>query len=276
MYLQSNDSVAPENLVPAVERAIRILLAFHDGEDAFGVSDLSRQLDINKSTVYDILNTLTYFDFLERDEETKKYRLGPRLFQLGNRVGAQFNLRDVARTYLRDLATELRQTVILGQLTGDNDILTVDAVVPDAAVAISTSVGYRLPHSAGALGKVFHAALSDDKLETLLAEQGLQRFTERTITELDVYRTERATVRRQGYAVDDEEYLQGVRAVAAPIVDRDGVVAAALCVVGFSSAMTRAHIRHLSRIVPAVAEEISLNIGAGDYPSWAGVRQVPV
>lgn len=276
MYVQTDESAVPENLVPAVERAIRILLAFSDGDEAFGVSDLSRQLDINKSTVYDILNTLTYFDFLERDEETKKYRLGPRLFQLGNRAGAQFNLRDVARLYLRDLATELNQTVILGQLTGDNDILTVDAVVPDAAMAISTSVGHRLPHSAGALGKVFHAALSDDELSTLLAEDGLQRFTERTITEIDVYRTERASVRRQGYAIDDEEYLQGVRAVAAPIVDRDGVVVAALCVVGFSATMTRAHIRDLSRIVPAVAEEISINVGASDYPAWAGVRQVPV
>lgn len=270
------EGAAPDNLVPAVERAVRILLSFEHGNETYGVSDLSRRLDINKSTVYDILNTLTHFGFLERDEATKKYRLGHRLFQLGNRAGAQAGIRDVARPYLRDLGADLHQTVILGQPTVDSEILTVDAVVPEAAVTISTSVGHRLPHSAGALGKIFHAALSPTELDRLLADAGLERFTERTITEPAVYRDELNDVRRQGYAIDDEEYLQGVRAVAAPIVDRDGSVAAALCVVGFSSTMTRACLHDLTRVVPGVAEEISFDAGATEYPSWNGVRQVPV
>lgn len=276
MQAYVEEQVVPDKLVPAVERAIRILLTFEDGGTTYGVSDLSRRLGIHKSTVYDILNTLTYFDFLERDDESKKYRLGPALFRLGNRVGAQLGLRDAARSYLRDLAADLEQTVILSQLTVENDILTVDAVVPEVAVAISTSVGRRLPHSAGALGKTFHAALPHSELEAMLVKNGLRRFTDRTIVEPALYRDELARVRQQGYAIDDEEYLQGVRALAAPVVDRDGCVAAALCVVGFNSTMTRSTMHDLIGIVPATAREISSDIGASDYPSWDGIRRVAV
>ncbi|MDQ4078318.1 MAG: IclR family transcriptional regulator [Chloroflexota bacterium] len=273
---QVEEQAIPENLVPAVERAARILLTFEEGSESYGISELSRCLEINKSTVYDILNTLTYYGFLERDEKTKKYRLGPTLLLLGNRVGAQLTVREVARPYLRELATELNQTVILGQLTTENDVLTVDAVVPEVAVAISTTVGRRLPHSAGALGKIFHAALSPEAFEQLLGTQGLHPFTERTIIVPEVYRTELESVRQNGYAVDDEEYLHGVRAVAAPIVDHDGQVDAALCVVGFSSHLTRAEMQELTQRVPSVAREISYALGAREYPSWDGVRQVVV
>jgi IclR family transcriptional regulator, KDG regulon repressor len=102
------------NLVPAVDRAIQILYAFQSGDESFGVSDLSRILDLNKSTVFDILTTLTFYNFLERDEESKKYRLGPALFHLGNLVGARLSTRDVAHSFVRDLAVDFAATAILG------------------------------------------------------------------------------------------------------------------------------------------------------------------
>jgi IclR family acetate operon transcriptional repressor len=271
-----NEQLPPHDLVPAVERAIRILLAFESGDEAYGVSDLSRRLDVNKSTVYNIINTLTHFGFLERDNETRTYRLGPTLFHLGNRVSSRLTLREIAHPHLRELARRLHQTVVLNQLTVENDILTADAVVPEATMVISTSIGYRLPHSAGAPGKIFHTALSKAELQELLREHGLRSFTERTIVEPAAYRGELETVRSQGYAIDDEEYLQGVRAIAAPVVGHDNYVVAALCVVGFSSLLTDDRLHELARVVPAVAKEISQSIGAMVYPSWIGVRRVAV
>ncbi|MDQ7028258.1 MAG: IclR family transcriptional regulator [Ardenticatenia bacterium] len=217
------------HLVPAVERAARILLAFESGDVEYGVTELSRLLQINKSTAYAILNTLVHFGFLERNEVTKKYRLGPALLQLGHLVQSRTDLREVARPLLRTLAEEFRQTAILGQFTVEHDILTVDAVVPEGTLSISTSVGRRLPHSAGAFGKVFHAALPLKELDALLAHQGLRRFTNHTIVDVAAYKRELVKVRTLGYALDQEEYLEGVCAVAAPIVDRDGHVIASLC-----------------------------------------------
>ncbi len=270
------ETTTTANLVPAVERAIRILLAFESGDAEYGVSELSRMLDLNKSTAYDILNTLAHFGFLERNEATKKYRLGPTLLQLGHLVQARATLREISRPRLRALADEFGQTAILGQFTVENDILTVDAVVPEGTLSISTTVGRRLPHSAGAFGKIFHAALPLEELDALLARQGLRRFTEHTIVDVAAYKRELVKVRTLGYALDREEYLEGVCAVAAPIVDRDGHVVASLCVVGFSSQLNDELLRRLTQAVPAACQQISVSLGATRYPAWNGTVRVTV
>lgn len=270
-----NNNTAPY-LVPAVERAARILLAFESGDVEYGVTELSARLGLNKSTVYDILNTLAHFGFLERNEATKKYRLGPALLQLGHLVQARADLRGVSRPYLRALADEFGQTAILGQFTAQNDILTVDAVIPEGTLSISTSVGRRLPHSAGAFGKIFHAALSSEELDTLLTTYGLRRFTDHTIVDVAAYKRELVKVRTLGYALDREEYLEGVCAVAAPIVDRDGHVVASLCVVGFCSQVREEHVQRLTQAVSEACRAISVRLGATRYPAWNGTVRVAV
>ncbi len=269
-------ATTPVHLVPAVERAARILLAFDSGHTEYGVTELSRLLQINKSTVYDILNTLAHFGFLERNEATKKYRLGPALLQLGHLVQARTDLREAARPFLRALADEFGQTAILGQFTAEHDILTVDAVVPEGTLSISTSVGRRLPHSAGAFGKVFHAALPLEELDALLAHQGLRAFTDYTIVDVAAYKRELVKVRTLGYALDREEYLEGVCAVAAPIVDRDGHVVASLCVVGFCSQVDGETFTRLTRAIPDACRAISVQLGAIRYPAWNGALRVTV
>lgn len=264
------DNERSPTLVPAVDRAIQILNIFESGEETLGVSDISRRLDLNKSTVYEILNTLAHHDFLERDDATKKYRLGASLFHLGNMVGARLNLSDVARPFVRDLCAQVDETVILGTPTLDDHILIVDVAEPELDMKITASVGRRLHHSAGAPGKIFHAALPRHELAELLARKPLRPFTSRTLTAPEAYIETLEEVRRAGYAVDDEEYLEGVRAVAAPVLDRSGLVVAALYAVGFSSRLTPERMRMLTRLVPATARRISRQLGARTYPTWNG------
>ena len=102
------------SLVPAVDRAARLLHTIASSETSLGVSELSRQLKFNKSTTHDILTTLCHHHLLERDESTKTYRLGYALAELGHRVGERMDLRAVAHPRLLALARAVEETVILG------------------------------------------------------------------------------------------------------------------------------------------------------------------
>ncbi len=258
------------SLVPAVDRAIQILKAFQSGEESYGVSDLSRLLDLNKSTVYDILNTLVHHGFVERDEETKKYRLGPALFHLGNLVRPRLNLRDVAHPFIVELADEVNETVILGAFTPENDVLILDSAEPKFDMKISASIGMRVPHSAGVFGKIFHAAMDSRTFHDLLATKPLRAYTRQTIVDLTEYQRELERVRATGIAEEYEEYLDGVRATGVPIVNREGQVVAALIVTGFSRHMDDSKMELLRERLPAVGRQISELLGAREYPAWNG------
>lgn len=258
-------------LVPAVDRAIQILNVYRSGEEAFGVSEVSRLLDLNKSTVYAILNTLAYHGFVERDEETKKYRLGPALFHLGSLVRPRVNLRDVAHPFILDLAGQVDATVILGSYTTDDDVLILDSAEPDFDMKISASVGTRVPHSAGVFGKIFHAAMDGETLSRLLAARPLRPYTPQTIVDLAEYQQELERVRATGIAEEDQEYLDGVRAIGVPIVNREGQVIAALIVTGFSRHLDDAKMALLRERLPAVGRRISELLGAQEWPAWNGV-----
>lgn len=257
-------------LVPAVDRAIQILKVFQSGEESYGVSELSRRLDLNKSTVYDIVSTLARHGFLERDEATKKYRLGAGLFHLGNLVRPRLNVRDVAHPFILELADEVGQTVILGILTPDNDVVILDSAEPEFDMRISASVGTRIPHSAGVFGKVFHAAMDSQALQRLLTAKPLRAFTEQTIVDLTEYQQELERVRATGIAEEYEEYLDGVRAIGVPIMDHEGQVIAALIVTGFSRHMDDAKMDLLRERLPAVGRRISELLGAREWPAWNG------
>lgn len=261
----------PQNgLVPAVDRAIQILNVYQSGEESYGVSELSRHLDLNKSTVHAILNTLAYHGLVERDEETKKYRLGPALFHLGELVRPRVNVRDMAHPFILDLADGVDQTVILGSFTLEDDVLILDSAEPEFDMKISASIGTRVPHSAGVFGKIFHAAMDEQTLRRLLASKPLHPYTPQTIVDPSEYRQELERVRATGVAEEYEEYLDGVRAMGVPIANREGQVIAALIVTGFSRHLDDAKMALLRERLPAAGRRISELLGAREWPAWNG------
>lgn len=220
-------------LVPAVDRTARILMAFRSGEEELGVSELSKALGINKSTVHKIVATLCHYGFLYRNDDSKRYRLGHTLFELGNIALDGIDLRIVARPYVRRLALATGQTVLLGILDGDRIIL-IDREESPEPMKITSPIGLRIPACAGSFGKVL---LSPEDLERLYALRGLPSFTKNSITDLRKFKLEQMKAREQGFAVDIEEYLEGARAVSAPILGHGEKIVAAVTVVGFAAKM---------------------------------------
>ena len=262
-----NDNAA---LVPAVDRAARILHAVASSGIPLGVSELSRQLGLNKSTTHDILSTLCRHQFLERDEAAKTYRLGYALAELGHRVGERMDLRAVAHPRLVALAHAVEETVILGTYH-DGHVAIIDREEAPHEVKITAPVGRHLYYSAGVFGKIFIAAMPEAEASKLVRDKPLRAYTPKSITKITAYRAELEQVRAQGYALDDEEYLAGVRAAAAPVNDAQGRVVAALCVVGFGTRLPNTKLLQIAKQTRETAAEISRQLGATEYPTWNGI-----
>ncbi len=246
-------------LVPAVDRTARILMAFRSAQEELGVSELSKALGINKSTVHKIVLTLCHHGFLERNESSKRYRLGSALFDLGNIVLDGIDLRTVARPLLRNLVTVTGQTAILGVVDGDRVVIIDREESPDP-MKITSPIGKRIPACAGSFGKVL---LSPQDTDRLYASKGLPSFTKHSITNLQDLKSEQRKARVQGYAIDDQEYMEGVRAVSAPVFDAGQRVVAAVTVVGFAARMPDDRMPFIIEETVKACEKISMRMGAG-------------
>ena len=248
------------NYVSAVERAIQILKSF-EKNDEYSLTDLYTLLNLNKSTAHDILRTLCKHRFLLRSKKTRRYRLGPALIRLGHLAHEQIDIRRIARPYMESLMQQTAKSVLLGMF--DQDCITiVDKADPVGTLHVSTAIGQQIPISAGSFGKVFFAWKSQEELDHLLAENGLRVFTPASITNPAVYRKELTKVRRQGYAIDDqEEYLLGVKAISVPLKNYKEVIAA-MTIVGYTSRSKGEPSEETIKAITEAAIEISMQLGA--------------
>jgi IclR family transcriptional regulator, KDG regulon repressor len=246
---------------PSVKRAFQILDLVARRDNNLTISDLSRELGISKSTVHGIAQALEGIGAVVRNEETKCYTLGMTLLQLAHTAYARLDLKDVARPFLDDLMKSTRQTVFLGIRSGDR-VSIIDTVESTQDLKITAHIGARIPLLVGATGKVFMASLPESEAAQLIRSVGLRRNTENSITDPEQYMEEIRTARKAGYALDNGEYLQGVRAVAAPIY-APGRQLSAIWVVGFSQGMKPDKMTAIAVETKVAAEAISRKLDHG-------------
>ena len=246
--------------MPAVDRAARLLDLLESAGRPQTISELARQLDLNKGTTRDLLETLRAHGLLERDAERKQYRLGPRLARLGMAALGQLDLPTVAHPYLVDLAADTGGAVLLLMRQDERATIVDKADAGQVAVEVSATVGRRIPLAAGACGKVFLAHAAPSERAAFFRRQG--PGTPHTIRDPERYRHELEQVRRQGFATDDQEYLPGVRATAAPIYDARGRLVAVLLVVGLTTSLSAEALGPTGEATARVARAISAALGA--------------
>lgn len=249
----------PIRLVPAVDRAARVLdLLAAEGRD-WGLTELALELGIHKGTARDILLTLQRHGLVARDSVNGRYRLGLGAVRLARAALTQIDLREAARPALEQLLTEGGETVLLGVRDGEH-VVIVDLATPADGLHMSATVGQRLALCAGSFGKVFLA--EPGVFEKYLENGGeLRAFTERSQTDADAYAAELSVVRARGYALDDEEYLRGVRAASAAIRGPIGSTVGALTVVGFTARLPITRLDELGRLCRDAAIEVTHRLG---------------
>lgn len=228
----------PTYRAPAIERAAQILWHLTECPTPPTLSDIARALGYGKSTVHGLLHTLEGMGWIEN--AGGGFRVGNGFLRLARRAFGLLELAEVAKPLMEQLAERIGESILLGIRRGEQ-VVILDWAEGSGEMRVSSRPGVTLPLLAAAVGKVFLAGMPPDEPRRFLADHALPRFTERSITDPEQFLAAVEQTREQGFATDDEEYLRGVRAVAAPIRFRNRTVAA-LWVVGFSSHLTEPNV----------------------------------
>jgi DNA-binding IclR family transcriptional regulator len=244
----------------AVERALAMLEAVAHEPEGLSNAEISRKLQIPKSSASYILRTLEKQGYLHRDGESGKYRVGLKILSLSRGALSGIDVREVALPIMRHLVEKTNLTCHLAILDGPEAVY-IEKVEPTGFIRMDTWVGRRMRVHATSVGKSLVAHIPQQQLEKILAERAMERRTPKTICTLPRLLKELEKVRTQGYAVDDEENNLGARCVGAPIFNQQGRIEASL---GLSGTIHQVNEQTMPRILEHLkdaARHISMQLG---------------
>ncbi len=243
--------------VPAVEKCFAILGLLSTNGEGMTLSAISRHLNYPKSTVFNIMGTLASLGIVENGPGGT-YVLGPRLYTLGMKAKESIDLVNVARPYLEELSRITKLSAFLGTLSSDG-VIILDKVDSPFDIKVSSEIGMKIPLVAGATGKIFLAQMDDPELEEALATLDLKKFTPHTCINKKEYKKIIRDVQEQGIAFDDEEYILGIRAIAAPI--RWPGRKAGIWVVGLKSQLDDHKMKEFAKLLKKISKDIEKRLG---------------
>ena len=211
--------------VQSLQRGLAVIRAFGADSPSLTLSEVARATGLTRAATRRFLLTLGDLGYVRSDG--RYFELTPRVLELGYAFLSSQSLPEVAEPHLERLVAEVHESSSVSVLDGD-DIVYVARVPTARIMRVSISVGTRFPAYATSMGRVLLAGMALEELDAFLARAELLRLSTRTITSEPKLRAELARVRRQGWAMVDQELEQGLRSVAAPIRDRGGRVVAAV------------------------------------------------
>ena len=240
----------------SIDKCFQIIELLHENRQSLRLSEISSMLGLHPSTVHHMLNTLLPRNYISQCPETKKYSLGFRFLEISRRILDNMDIRNIARKYLEELHKESREAVHLAVLK-DKKALYIDKINNPSGLSLSTYIGFGTDPHATAGGKVLLAGLSTKEVGEIYENGPPKAFGKSTITNLEKLLEELDKIRKQGYAIDDEEYSEGVRCVAAPIKS-GGRIEASLSITGSIFTITLDRIeQEWKDLVMAKAQKIS-------------------
>lgn len=249
-----------ESSVRALEKALSVLEHLSKLDRDIDLATLTQEMDMPKTTLLRLLNTLKKHNFVQQDERSRRYRLGWALIYLGQAANRVFNIVEFIHPFLEKLSRETGETANLVFLDR-NHAVYVDQVVSDNIIRGVPAIGAPLGLHCTAAGKALLSCQPADRIEEILEQIDLNALTEKTITDPDQLYREIEQVRRRGYALDNEETELGGRCVAAPVYGKEGSVIGAISVIGPTNRVNPETIPALSATVSAAAREISRALG---------------
>lgn len=244
--------------IRAVERALDVLLCFSSEKPELSMTQISEMIGINKSTIHRLLATLQAKRFVERDVTTGLYSPGNRLIQLAFLTLEKNDLHEIAAPYMHRLNDMHLETITLSILD-DKDMVYIAVLESPQKVKLAAEPGQRLPAFCTASGKVV-MAYSPEEVVQLILEEGFRKYTSSTISTRETMLHILDLVRQRGFAYSEQEYEEGINAVAAPILDKKNRPLAAIAVAGPTYRLPVERMMEIGPTVAAIAKEISKEI----------------
>jgi DNA-binding IclR family transcriptional regulator len=246
-------------IVQPVYKALQVLRCLGDERRELALSEICYHVDLPKTTVFRYLQTLCACGFVTHDPNTDLYRIGLRVWELGQSVHEPLRIREIALPAMRELRDHFNETVNLGVLDGP-EVVYLEIIESRRSLRMQALLGGRDPAYSTALGKAVLAFMHEEQWVTHLPAELVPR-TERTITSFAKLRQDLAQARESGYALDDEENEDGARCIAAPVFKHLGQVTAAVSLSAPASRLTDRLLPKVAAAVIQTAATISQRLG---------------
>lgn len=234
--------------VQSLARGLAVIKAFDSEHPARTLSDVAKATGVSRATARRSLHTLVRLGYVRNDGTL--FGLTPKVLELGHAYLGGLSLPQVAEPHLRDLMIDVRETASLSVLDGDH-VVHVARVATTGVITVAINVGARFPAYATAMGRVLLAGKDDADFDAYLARVELQRLTDQTVADVDRLRAIVRAVRDSGFCISDQELNPGLRALAAPVRDRDGKVIAAANIAASTGSCS---LQRLRDMVPRLQE----------------------
>lgn len=255
-----------KNPIQSAERIFQIL-EYIVANGPCGVVEIGNALDLHKSTVHRMLLSLTSLGYVTQDERTGKYEMTFKMVRLSSQILSKMDIFSIAHPRLEWLANVCRETVHLVQRVG-NDVVYIDKVEPiglDSSIRMASHIGLLRPMYCSGVGKAILAELPLEEVRAIWEQSKPEKKTEYTITSLDRLEEELALIRKNGYAMDNEENEIGVRCIAAAVLDFQNKAKYAFSISAPVNRMTDERVAELAEHVLNMKKELSLRLGNDIY-----------
>jgi DNA-binding IclR family transcriptional regulator len=240
----------------SLDKSLQILDLLSKNQKGLSLSDLATKLGFPQSTIHHILSTFLPYDYISQDPETKKYSLGFKFLTIGKMILDNLDIRKIANPYLQQLNKECGEAVHLAILS-NGKVVYIDKIDKPGGLTLATYIGFYTDPHAAAGGKMLLSELPPEKIIEIYRDNPLKVYGKKTITNINKLLSELKKIQKQGYAIDDEEYYEGVRCVAAPI-RAGGQIIAAISITGSTFTMSMGRINNeLKNLVMKTADKIS-------------------
>ena len=245
-------------IIQSLERGIKILDFLAERRVA-GVVEVASLLKINKSSAFRLLDTLRMKSLVEKDPTTEKYKICAGVLRFGNSF-IDNSLGKIVHPYLEKLTALTKENAHCCVFSGDR-VIVIDQIKSQEVLNITAQIGREERMYCTSVGKVILAFLPDETQERIIASLKLRPLTEKTITSKIVLRKHLKEIRNDGYAIDNEENVNGVRCLAAPIRNQYGEVNYCVGISAPSMRLEEHKFPEYARIVKDIASEISGQMG---------------
>ena len=231
---------------------------------SMGLLDLSKELNLNKTTVHRILNSLICMDYARQDPESLKYSLTFKFCGISNQILAQNNMIDLARPYIKELAEQTGETVHLVEIDGGQAVYIDKVEASRGSVRLVSMVGKSIPLYCSGVGKAMLADMSDDKIRLIWDSSNIRRLTEYTITDYSQFMDLIRQIRSNGCALDNEENELGVRCIAVSLKNYKGKPTYAISVSAPKDRMSDERIEEIRSLILNTKENLQREMGVSN------------
>lgn len=248
-----------ETKVKSLAKALNVLECFTLQTPELGITEISNRLGLYKSNVHSIVSTFEQRGYLERNDQTNKYRLSFKILELSYVVNSNLGLHKIVMPFMQSLSDEVNETVYFA-VPKDGAIIYLDGAYPATSFAMRAMAGEKAEMYCTSLGKAILAFLPANEAARALSKQSMLRYTSTTITDIETLSKELDVIRRRGYSIDNMEHEFGIRCVGVPIFNHEGVLAGAMSISGPSPRLEDPVIEEYARKLIMIAQQISVRL----------------